>query len=226
MSLLIADSLSGLITLLRPWLVSRPDSRYYIGAGGFNMIRKSFYHSFGGHRPIRLCPVDDILLGRMAKESGGRCDCLNGCGFVSVAWYQSVAEMVRGMRKNSFALFDYRLSLLLAGTAASLCLQILPFWGLLLAHGIPRLLCAAIIAVNVLALSLAARAFQTVLRSLYWFPVTPYIKLFIVWRATVLTLLRDGIDWRGTFYSLDELRAHKISVLPWVRMKIREEERP
>ena len=224
--LLIADSLGGGFAITKPWLVSKPGSRYFLGAGGFNMIRRSFYHSLGGHRPIRLCPVDDVLLGRMAKENGGRCDCLLGGRFVSVAWYQSIGEMVRGLRKNAFALFDYRLSLFLAATAAAFSFQILPLWGLLLAHGLPRLLCGAIVAVNVLGLTLSLRLFHIDLSCLYWFPVTPYIKLYIIWRATVLTLLRGGIDWRGTFYSLDELKRHKVSVLPWVRVKLRGEEQP
>ncbi len=219
LSMLIVDSLSTAFSLAKPWLVSKPRSRYFIGAGGFNMIRKSFYHSFGGHRPIHLCPADDVLLGRLAKENQGRCDCLNGSSFVSVEWYKSVGEMVRGLRKNTFAVFDYRLSFLLAGTAALISVHILPLWGLLLVDGIPRLLCGAIIAINVLALALGARAFQTNLRCLPWFPLTPYIKLYIIWRATLLTLLEGGIDWRGTFYSLDELKEHKISVIPWVKMK-------
>jgi glycosyltransferase involved in cell wall biosynthesis len=219
LSLLIVDSLSAAFSLAKPWLISRPESRYFIGAGGFNMIRKNFYLSFGGHRPIRLCPIDDVLLGRLAKENQGRCDCLNGSNFVSVEWYGSVGEMVRGLRKNTFAVLDYRLSLLLAGSAALISVHILPLWGLLLADGIPRLLCGAIIIVNILALALGARAFQTDLRSLPWFPVTPYIKLYIIWRATLLTLIQGGIDWRGTFYSLDELKAHRVSIIPWVKMK-------
>ncbi|RWX51845.1 Glycosyltransferase, catalytic subunit of cellulose synthase and poly-beta-1,6-N-acetylglucosamine synthase [Candidatus Electrothrix marina] len=221
LSMLIADSLSALISLLKPWLVSRSDSRYFIGAGGFNMIRRSFYHSFGGHRPIRLCPADDVLLGRMAKASGGRCDCLNGGRFVSVEWYQSVGEMVRGLRKNTFALVDYRLDLLLAGVAAFTCFQILPLWGLFLADGFSCILCGAITAVNFLAMVLAVRAFEMDFRCLCWFPVTPYIKLYIIWHAVSATLIQGGIDWRGTFYSLEELKRHKVSVLPWVKLKKR-----
>ena len=45
---------------------------------------------------------------------------------------------------------------------------------------------------------------------LWWWPFSAPILLFILWRAVILTLRRGGIDWRGTLYSLDELkRAHK-----------------
>jgi len=224
LSLLIADSLAGGFSMLKPWLVSKPGSRYFLGAGAFNMIRRSFYYNFEGHRPIRLCPVDDVLLGRMAKASGGKCDCLFGGRFVSVDWYQSVGEMVRGLRKNTFALVDYRLDLFLAGIAAFICFQILPLWGLFLADGFSRILCGAITAVNFLAMVLAVRAFEMDFRCLRWFPVTPYIKLYIIWHAVSATLIQGGIDWRGTFYSLEELKRHKVSVLPWVKLKKRPED--
>jgi glycosyltransferase involved in cell wall biosynthesis len=226
LSMLIADSLSGLISLFRPWLISRPGSRYFLGGGAFNLVRRSAYPGFGGHRPIRLCPVDDILLGRLAKESNGRCECLNGRRFVSVSWYRSVGEMVRGMRKNSFALLDYRLDLLAAATLVIICGNILPLWGLLLLDGAARLLCGGIVAISCLTMALAVRAFGAPPASLLWFPVTPYIKLYIFWQAVLFTLMQGGIDWRGTFYPLEELKRHKVSIFAWVRLKKRPEDLP
>jgi hypothetical protein len=34
--------------------------------------------------------------------------------------------------------------------------------------------------------------------------------LFILWRSTLVTLKNDGVNWRGTHYSLSELRANKV----------------
>ena len=42
------------------------------------------------------------------------------------------------------------------------------------------------------------------------FPLATLLFLYILWRATLLTLWRDGIDWRGTHYSLAELKANKL----------------
>jgi len=226
LSLLIADSLSVLLVLCKPWLVSDRSSRHFMGAGGFNMVRRSAYQRFGGHRPIRLCPIDDLLLGRMVKESGGCCECLNGCRFVGAPWYSSVSEMARGLRKNSFALLDYRLDLLAAATALLICCNILPLWGLFLTQGTDRLLCGGIVAASFLTLLLSVRSFGMSLSCLLWFPVTPYLKLHIAWRAVLLTLIKGGIDWRGTFYSLDELKANHVSVLPWVKLKRRPDDLP
>jgi hypothetical protein len=41
-------------------------------------------------------------------------------------------------------------------------------------------------------------------------PVTALMFLFIIWRATLKTIINDGIDWRGTHYSLAELKANRV----------------
>ena len=41
-------------------------------------------------------------------------------------------------------------------------------------------------------------------------PVTALLFQYIVWRATLKTLWNNGIDWRGTHYSLQELKANKV----------------
>jgi hypothetical protein len=39
-------------------------------------------------------------------------------------------------------------------------------------------------------------------------PLSALLLSYILVRATVLTLWRGGIYWRGTFYSLEELRSN------------------
>ena len=219
LAMLAADSLSGLLTVFKPWRTLEPDSRWFFGAGGFNLVRRSLYAEFGGHRPIRLCPVDDILLGRLVKESGGRQECLNGRHFISVPWYGSVGEMMRGLRKNVFAVLDYRLSGLAVATLLVLCGQILPFWGLLLADGWLRLLCGLTVAASVLSLLASVRALGLQPSCLRWFLLTPYLKLYIIWQGVLAVLIRGGVNWRGTFYPLDELRRHMQPVSPWRKFR-------
>ena len=40
------------------------------------------------------------------------------------------------------------------------------------------------------------------------FPVATLVFVYAMVRSTVLTLVRGGVVWRGTFYSLRELREH------------------
>ena len=52
----------------------------------------------------------------------------------------------------------------------------------------------------------------------YW-PVSGFVSLFIIWRGVILTLMRGGIEWRGTRYGLDELkRAHRQHIREKVRL--------
>ena len=43
--------------------------------------------------------------------------------------------------------------------------------------------------------------------AIFFAPVTT-IVLCAFLRSMILALVRDGVDWRGTRYSLDELRRH------------------
>ena len=215
LGMLVVDSLSGLFSFLKPWKAVQPDSRYFFGIGAFNLVRTASYHRSGGHQAIRLCPVDDILLGRIIKESGGRQECLNGRDFVSVPWYPSVRAMVSGLQKNLFAAIDYRFERLVLATILIICCTILPFWGLLFATGVNRLLCAAILVVTAWSQLLAARTMAVPLSCLFWFLLTPYLKLYLMWYAVLRTLIRGGIEWRGTFYALAELREHKVPLWPY-----------
>ena len=37
-------------------------------------------------------------------------------------------------------------------------------------------------------------------------PASLLLLLYAMWRSTILTLRRGGVEWRGTFYPLEELR--------------------
>ncbi len=54
---------------------------------------------------------------------------------------------------------------------------------------------------------------------LRWFLLTPYLKLYIIWQGVLAVLIRGGVDWRGTFYPLDELRQHMQPVSPWRKFR-------
>jgi hypothetical protein len=42
------------------------------------------------------------------------------------------------------------------------------------------------------------------------YPVVVLLFVFILWRTMILNLVHGGIRWRGTFYSLDDLKANRV----------------
>ena len=68
-----------------------------------NLVRRSAYDAAGGHAAIRMRIDDDLRLGRLVKERGGRSAFVFARDLVSVEWYPSLRAMVRGLEKNAFA---------------------------------------------------------------------------------------------------------------------------
>lgn len=203
-----------LVAFLRPWRVRHPASGRFIGIGAFNLVRAAGYRRAGGHLPIRLCPLDDIMLGRLLKSRGLRQDCLYGARFVTVPWYASLREMTSGLMKNTFAALDYSITRLFLLTLLQLAGSIWPVWALVLTHGQTRLINGAIVLLQGTFFVIAARYSGMEGRDVLWFPVTPYLRLAMAWKAVLVTLWRGGIVWRGTFYSLEELKQGRFSGRP------------
>lgn len=207
-NLLAALLLNGYISMyvtLQPWKV-RNSSKHYMGMGAFNLVRTSAYRKVGGHERLALEVVDDIMIGKLIKTNGFTQEVLLGTGMVAVEWYRNAWDMVKGLEKNSYAMFDYQPRKLILLTGVVLLARYWPWIGLFTATGMAWWLCVAS-----LALSLAT--FTVVLRYtawsrwclLYW-PITGIISLATVWRAVILTMIRGGVNWRGTQYSLEELK--------------------
>lgn len=193
----------------RPWRVRRPNN-WHVGVGAFQLLRKEFYARIGGHIPIALRPDDDMKLGKLVKKNGGQQELLWGHQLLGVSWYHSLSELIQGLMKNSFAGVDYRFSLVLLSTVATVLVYLFPFVAVFLTHGTPRWLYVA--AVVVLCLTLWDSARFLFLRRWYalGFPLATLLFLYILWRAALLTTFRRGIEWRGTRYSLKELRQNKV----------------
>ncbi|MDP3696020.1 MAG: glycosyltransferase family 2 protein [Desulfocapsaceae bacterium] len=209
----ILDAGGGLFLLFKPWLAGNPQSKRFMGVGAFNMVRRQAYEQVGGHGAIKTHPIDDIMLGKIIKEAGLRQECLSGYDFITVDWYHSTGAMIDGLMKNIFALVNFNTALALAGAVGVSLLTILPPWGVLLCHGPARLFFALTVALRLAFFSQAARYSGL---SPWLAPaalVTPYVTVYTILKATFTTLKNKGISWRGSRYSLDELRRKNRSLL-------------
>lgn len=210
----ILDAVTGTFKLLfgiyfRPWRAEDPSSAQYVGTGAFNLVRTARYREAGGHRPIALQPDDDLMLGRLLKENGCRQAAVLGRGLLSVRWYAHLAELVRGLEKNSFAVADYSLLRVAGGTAALALFITWPGLALFLTGGATLWLNAAALAVMTLIYADSARAYGNSPVYGPLLPLTALVMVFIGWRSALLAIATGRIRWRGTSYSLEELRRER-----------------
>ncbi len=203
---LILDAYIGLLILLKPWKVKNKKSRKFMGAGAFNMVKADSYNAIGGHQSFSMHPIDDIMLGKVLKQKGFAQDCLLGKGFLKVKWYDTVRNFIDGVMKNTFAAHNFSILRVLAICLLIFAIGILPFWGMLLASGWTQLLFGATTACRIVSFAHGHYTFTrlSLINSL-WALVTPYINIYIVLRAAIITLSNNGITWRDTHYSLDEI---------------------
>ena len=195
---------------VKPWKVTDPRSSRFVGIGAFNLVRKEVYLAVGSHQAIAMRPDDDLKLGKLIKKNGYRQELLFGKGMLQVEWYSSVRELSQGLMKNMFAGVDYRISAVLAGTVVLLLLGWWPFVGVLLTDGVTRILNLAIV---VLIWGICWRSSKlTSLKPWFGlgFPLGALFFVYIQWKAMLTAFLTNGIDWRGTHYSLEELKANKV----------------
>jgi hypothetical protein len=203
---MVVDTFAGLFVLLRPWQVHNPNSRAFIGVGAFNMISARAYRKLGGHGSLKMHPVDDVMLGKKVKQLGLHQDCLLGGKFVQVRWYGTVGEMNRGLLKNIFALYGYRISCAVIAAAGIIVMTIVPPWGMILAEGTVRILFGLALFCRLAVFSITAGMIQLRPVPLLWSFLTPYLIVRIIVIAISTTIGNQGIEWRGTRYSLGELK--------------------
>ncbi len=216
---MIQDAGAALFFLFKPWAVRNPRSGYFMGVGAFNLVKKDVYRRIGGHESIRMHPIDDIMLGKVIKQHGFRQDCLAGYDFVTVRWYETAGMMIDGLMKNVFALYNFRVTWVLAGIVLIFVMAIFPVWGIFLADGYARLLFLATVLVRGIAFVRGSVMLDNGIRPFPWSLVTPYINIFIMIKATMMTLKNKGIDWRGTHYPLEQLRDNMPILQPFAARK-------
>jgi glycosyltransferase involved in cell wall biosynthesis len=190
----------------RPWKVSDPNSRDSIGFGAFNLIRRSAYEKVGTWKALRLAVVEDMKLGELLKRNGMASYCAFGQEFLTNYWAETGRDVVRNLTKNVFAVMDYRPALAIAACVALLFLNLSPFVGLALAPGYARLP-FALAAAGIVGLYLGmARCSEP--SAIYFFlhPVATVLFVYIMLRSMGHVIRHGGIVWRGTKYSLEELR--------------------
>jgi hypothetical protein len=121
-----------------------------------------------------------------------------------------VREAVRGLEKNAFAGCDYRLSLVLPGVVFLLLGSVFPYIAVFVLDGAARAIYCMVIVLQILLVADCAGFHGARSRYAIGFAPSSLFLSWIILRTAVLNLLRGGICWRGTFYSLQELKRNVV----------------
>jgi len=196
----------GFHVATNPNNVGSPRSKSYVGIGAFQLVRRTAYEESGTHRRLALEVVDDMKLAKNIKRAGFRSCVGVAQKHVSVRWHAGAGNIVRGVTKNFFAAASYSLGIVAAQSFGIFCTNILPFVALPFLRGWPLAFDAFAVAA---ALGFHAGV-AVVMRvsPLYALtdPLGAILFTYMLLRSTVVTMWQGGIVWRGTFYSLEELR--------------------
>jgi GT2 family glycosyltransferase len=175
-----------------------------VGVGAFNLVRTSVYQQTGGFESVRMEVVEDLTFGRRIKRAGFRQRIATGPGLVSVHWASGLAGILNGLTKNFFAIFRFRIILLLLACAWIALFCIAPAVLIFL----PQTHVPAILILASVAFLYFLSSRQSMISPWYalLLPISATLIVYSLLRSMVTTLKQGGITWRGTFYRLSDLR--------------------
>jgi glycosyltransferase involved in cell wall biosynthesis len=199
----------------RLWRVADPASRDAVGVGAFNLMRRSTYDEVGGWERLRMEVIEDVRMGLLIKQAGFASRVVTGRNLVRIRWAHGASGVVENLTKNVFAAFRFRIGLMVVGTVATAAICLLPFAGMVIGSRWDRAwLGPSLVSVAALtALYWRYRRFADPhgAATALWllaFPAAALVFVYAMARSMVLTLVRGGVVWRGTFYPLRELREY------------------
>jgi glycosyltransferase involved in cell wall biosynthesis len=183
------------------------NKRDFIGVGAFNFIKRDLYEKIGTHRRLALDVADDIKLGYWVKQCEAATFVLNSDGKVRVRWREGLLDSVQAIVRSGFAGVNYSWTwvfVVLAGTFGGL---LSPYW-LVFVPDVFSQICGGV-AVVLVALMYHVQSKTYLSTPVAWalHPVMSVLFLYGFVRSAVEMTLRGGLAWRGTFYSLAELKA-------------------
>jgi glycosyltransferase involved in cell wall biosynthesis len=190
----------------RPWKVADPKARDHMGVGAFNLVRRSVYEAIGTYLALRMEVLDDMKLGKVIKNAGFVQRNVFGEDLISLRWAKGAFGIVNNLTKNFFAVLSFQWWRTVITVVGLGFLNLGPFLGVWLAHGWARVPYS--IALGSMFAIYSGMSRRSTIPSYYFFlhPISSSLFMYTLLRSMVHTLSNDGIVWRGTKYSLEELR--------------------
>ena len=190
---------------VRLWKVQDPDSKDRLGVGAFNLVRREAYEAIGGFASLRMEVLEDVRLGVEMKRRRFRQRVAFGRNLVTLHWAEGLGGVIQNVTKNFFAATRFVVSRMLAGCCGLGMLGIYPALGFL--GPLPMQLASGVWLLALLAMyGILRRPGGSSPAYALLFPVATGFLMYAMLRSMTVTLVRGAVQWRGTSYSLAELR--------------------
>ncbi len=178
----------------------------HVGVGAFNLVRRSAYETIGTYAALRFEIVDDMKFGKVIKKAGFRQRVVLGYGLIEIRWAHGARGVVNNLTKNFFAVMSFQPWRAVGGSVVLAVMNLTPFFGAIFVPGRARLGYGMALA-SMFALYVGAWRRDRI-QPWYFFlhPVSTVLFIYTVLRSMFVTLWNGGVEWRGTFYPLEELR--------------------
>ncbi len=206
---MLTGFLRQFVTVMRPWKVSDPLSRAFIGVGAFNLVRKEAFMAAGGWQWLRLEIADDVGVGLMMKQAGYRCGVVRMTEWLSLYWHRTLGQAVRGAEKgwSSVCRFSVIKTIIIGGI--TVILELSPLYVFLLIRPTWRWIgwlgFAVFLFYLFTSIMLARWMHQRIRSHLFSIFIVPMGFLIMI-RTAILGYYRGGAAWRGTLYPTKTLR--------------------
>jgi len=187
--------------------VPDPESEDYFGFGAFNMFRRTVFDQTNGFEWLRMEITDDMGIAQMLRDHGAKQGVYYAFDQLELEWYGSMRKMVEGLEKNSIgviAQYNYLKGFLIP--VIWLLFFMGPLFGLFSSFTAVQVLSAGVITASIPFNILAAFRLERPLFPFLFSVLGALLPMFALLRSTFACVQRGGINWRGTFYPVDELR--------------------
>ena len=204
-----------IILLVAKWVSNRGLSiieRIPKGIGNFNFIKTSSFNKTEGFVALKMEILDDIGVGHLLQKEGFRCLLFLTHSELSQSWYRSVSAAFKGLEKNLFSItakFSYPRMLVIS--LLTILNIIGPWICLLFPFGHYLYLVSGIVLISLIVFSIViGKHLSLSAWSILFLPLGTLFFIVALINSSVAFYFRNGITWRGTHYSAEELKKGRI----------------
>ena len=183
-------------------------TKKFAGFATFNLLKRSVYEAIGGYEAVAMVVTDDLSIGQLVAKQGYKQNFGYSKGLISVKFYENLPAVFKGFEKNFFASTNYSVIGILIMCCFILFLHAYPFVGIFFGPPLARVLCSVPVITLFIIYHYGNRYIDAPVVNFLINPISALLYIGVLLNSMVKTLRRGGINWRGTFYSLKELRKY------------------